>query len=214
MDQGKIIKHYDKIDSQVRKKKARISYPTAKGFFIPSSLVHMNIAFSKLSKIIKKSRPFLDAGCGDARVMALASMFGYAAYGIEYEKDIAENAKKNLKKLNLFGMVEKGDFLDDKTYLKLGAKFEDFGTIFNFANSCIDLAEKIAKESKPGVIFLFYDTSKRPTEFKGLDLIKSLILKDEDKIKNYNPKSEEKDLPLLINYLHIYTKKRSLLKFF
>ena len=209
-----LSKHYAEIDELRRKKHGMITRGTEKGLFVPTPLVHMTDAFSALLKdrIISKNSLFLDAGCGDGRIVALAGMFGLKPYGIEYDDEFFSIASDSLKSMKENGMLKeyglaKGDFLLESSYRKLGKKFREFNIVFNFINMCNELAEKIHIEYEKGTVFLIYDTSSVGVKFENVSYLKTITLRDEDAIRRYNNKEKFTDLPMMIDYLHIYVKK-------
>ena len=97
---------------------------TDTGIFIPSSLDIIRQAFIHLlsKDIIDLDKPFLDAGCGDGRIVALASSMGIASWGIESDEELTALAKHNLINLRALGvikettaMIHRGNFCDNKT---------------------------------------------------------------------------------------------------
>lgn len=155
-----------------------------RGSFVPSSLVCVDSALSELIKegIIDKSGLFLDAGCGDGRIISLAAgVHNIPSVGVEYDLELSDMAKKNIedlqKLLDFNGTqvkVIKGDFTKDSTYTDEGIKFEDIKTIFNYINNTSDIAKKIVDQSPKGTVFLLFDPRTVAEQILGLSLEKSL----------------------------------------
>ena len=64
------------------------------GTYYPASIEHLESIFQRLTKerVINCNVTFLDAGSGDGRVVALASLLGFESYGIELNKLIYESS--------------------------------------------------------------------------------------------------------------------------
>ena len=65
---------------------------TAVGQFVPSPLSHIKTAFDYLiaTNSIDTSGPFLDAGSGDGRIVAISSLaYGINSVGVEYDQELA-----------------------------------------------------------------------------------------------------------------------------
>ena len=158
---------------------------TDTGIFIPSSLDIIRQAFIHLlsKDIIDLDKPFLDAGCGDGRIVALASSMGIASWGIESDEELTALAKHNLINLRALGvikettaMIHRGNFCDNKTYQDMNIEFTDFGTIYNYDNNHENLAKKIAKDAKPKTIYLLYSGDEVKEDFSGLIFLHQLAL--------------------------------------
>jgi len=182
---------------------------TETGVFIPSSINIVRQALITLvdRNIIDPTMPFLDAGCGDGRIVALASSMGIPAWGIESDEELVAMAKQNL--INLYSLevikntpafVLQGDFCNNETYQNLGTSFSGFGTIYNYDNNYDLLAQKIAGEASPHAIYILYSGDESTDIFSGLVLIEELILCDESK----RPSGE---LKLTQAYVRVYRVK-------
>lgn len=99
---------------------------------------------------------FLDAGCGDSRSLAVASLFGFDAYGIDLDENLiktSEKASNDLygnKIIPLKFKVVKGSFNHDRPYKKLGISMNDLDYILHSINSMslFDYMDKFSKEAK------------------------------------------------------------------
>ena len=187
-----LLDYFELRDSKIIAKRGQVSYETSTGFYIPSSLVHLWQAFREL----KLKGKFLDAGSGDGRVVALASMLGLDAYGIESEPELVKesiiinNDLKNKQIINNF-TIKQNDFENED--------LSQFDIIYNFVNSVEKIETAINKTARKGILFLLYDTANIPTKFERLKLQKTITMRDKRKqIGN--------DLPRTIDYLHIYKK--------
>ena len=182
---------------------------TETGVFIPSSINIVRQALITLvdRNLIDPTMPFLDAGCGDGRIVALASSMGIPAWGVESDEELVAMAKQNL--INLYSLevikntpafVLQGDFCNNATYQNLGTSFSHFGTIYNYDNNYDLLAQKIAGEASPHAIYILYSGDETTDSFSGLDLIEELILCDESE----RPSG---DLKLTQAYVRVYRVK-------
>jgi hypothetical protein len=146
------------------------------GIFLTSPMQHLLQAFEIFlkKKYIQKNDIFLDAGSGDGRVVITSTKFGIESYGIEHDKKLVYksqcNFNKYISKKSPFKIIE-GDFLDNKTYSKLGKKFTDFTIIYNYANNYKQLAQKIEEESPKNTKFILCTGSKNMPIYKNLTLI-------------------------------------------
>lgn len=169
----RLRRHFDQIDRE-----SGVYSITAVGEFIPSSLRLVDAAVRKFFRLglLHPHALFLDAGCGDARIVALMALIhGLPAVGIEYDEDLCRRAREQLRRLPTSGattpvhmQVVAGDFTRDATYLAAGHRFEDFKTIFNYINNHHDIAEKISRQSPSGTRFLLYYPSPHPEPLDGL----------------------------------------------
>jgi len=161
---------------------------TEVGQFVPSPLLHLRAAFSHMLSLgeIDESSRFLDAGCGDGRVLALISgMHPIKSLGVEYDLEMANRSSRNLDRLTGLGAdlasaeVIHGDFMDDETYSKHGVRFQEFDVVFNYINNQRDIAAKVFNESPSGTAFWLLGAFPVPG-FQGLVLERNLELIQED----------------------------------
>ncbi len=157
---------------------------TAVGQFVPSPLRHIHAAIEHLLRAgaIDAAGPLLDAGCGDARFVALTALVHHIpTVGIEYDEELVERSKRHLGALERLGLhgapmtIVPGDFNDDASYLKAGMRFEDFTIVYNYINNERHVAEKVARQSRPGTKFLLLGAFPLPT-YGGLTLEHNLEL--------------------------------------
>lgn len=182
---------------------------TNSGVFIPSSLNIIHQAFIHLigTGVIDKDEPFLDAGCGDGRIVALASSMGISAWGIESDEELAALAKHNLINLASLGvikesaaMIYQGNFCNRKAYCVMDIKFSDFGTIYNYDNNADLLANKIVEEAKPKTVYLLYSGDEIKEVFRGL-----VFLGELDLISNSRNNDSPQEVPQ--GFVRVYTKE-------
>ena len=182
---------------------------TDSGVFIPSSLNIIHQAFIHLigTGVIVKAKPFLDAGCGEGRIVALASSMGISAWGIESDEELAALAKHNLINLASLGVIKKsdaliyqGNFCNRKAYRVMDIKFSDFGTIYNYDNNADLLASKIVEEAKPETVYLLYSGDEIKEDFRGL-----VFLGELDLISNSRNNDSPQGFPQ--GFVRIYTKE-------
>ena len=184
---SELLDTYYKFISEKLVEKFPMGYlkETDTGVFIPSSLNIIRKAFTYLiaKGVIDQNKPLLDAGCGDGRIVALASSMGISAWGIESDEELTALAKHNLINLRAMrvigesqAIIHHGDFCDSKTYKKLDMEFSDFGTVYNYYNNAGSLANKIVREAKPRTIFILYSGDEVKEKFCGLILLHELNL--------------------------------------
>ncbi len=202
----KIIDYYNKYYTNSDK--------TVKGQFVPSNLVHIDIGLKMAISggYIDISGYFMDAGCGDGRIVALSSgKYSLNSIGVEYESDLSKKAENHidyLKKNNILDSIPvkiiQGDFTEDQTYEHAGIDFKEIKTFFNYINNQKQIAEKIAEKSPKGTTFLLYTYSGHPESFPGLQDVKSFMLYDS--CPNIKGLPEEWPGNDKIAMLHIYKK--------
>ena len=146
------------------------------GQFIPSDIEDVNAIFALLEErgLDWKGKKFLDAGCGDARVCALASVYDAEVTGIEgcalvHKKAISRLMEIRQRGIEIYPEIILGNFLHDDTYQ---TPFSEFDVVYNFINSEEQLAEKFAEEAKDDAIFILYGGSGR--SFDGLVTIETV----------------------------------------
>lgn len=161
-------------------------YSVEKGTYVTGSIKHVYEALKELKeKSLLNGKTFIDAGSGDGRVCAIASLMELESYGIEYNEDVAQASLENIQELKNRGIftngskiptIVQGDFLEESTYQKLGIEFNKINIIFNYVTYHENLAEKIVNESPQGTIFILH--SPCPTSFspKGMELVKEIPL--------------------------------------
>jgi hypothetical protein len=201
----KIRDYYENVDDELRKN-SRISHFTDFGIFAPSNTENVRNALDSLfaEKVLNEKQIFCDAGCGDARIIALTEgVYNMPSFGIEGDKRKFQDASYYLNRLKnqniLNGNTPKiiqGDFTKETSYNQLGIKFTDIEVFYNYYDNFTFIAEKIAKESKKGTKFLLYHFSNQTEDLTGLSFQEQLILNSP---KNKNGYSERA-------YLQVYRK--------
>jgi hypothetical protein len=171
--------------------------------FFPCYLDALDPGISKLvsDRTIDTSCWLCDAGAGDYRVVALTTgKYKIPTIGIEYNPILVEVGKDCISKLKQKSIIEKipiiiaqGDFTKDDVYNKYGIPFEDIKTFFNFKTNQEGIANKIARQSPTGTVFLFYTTVKEAQKFNGLNFERTLNL-------------PYPQFPDTYTYLHVYQK--------
>lgn len=154
-------------------------------------------------EVIDLSKPFLDAGSGDGRIVILtAEIYGIASVGVDFSYESWSKAKKNIKTLRKQGILNepnlkiiKGNFELDEPYKRNRINFEDFGTIYNFETNSWRIVRKIVNQSPSGTIFLLYNFNNDPRVKNHPGNISSLVLKESIELDNRSG-----------GYLHVYRK--------
>ena len=160
----KLKQYFERQDLQMYLN-GELGKSTELGVYLPASLDFTFAAFSLLLKrgMIDTSKPFLDAGSGDGRIIALAASLGIPSMGIEYDGELAELSRENISNLRALSALNgvpvtilQGNFMHPETYRRAGLKFGDIGAVFNYASGHVNLASKVAYESKTGTRFILY----------------------------------------------------------
>ena len=195
---------------------------TTVGEFVPSPLRHLHAALNYLRRAgaIDTSSLFLDAGCGDARVVALTALVhNIPSVGVEYDEELVERSEHHLRGLKRLGLqgtpviIVHGDFRDDDTYLRAGRRFEDFATVFNYVNNERAVAEKVAQQSPLGAKLLLFGAFPLQ-EYGGLLLEHNLELAAETGLSNAilarsHPLTQDAHIDPDATYLQVYRKEPS-----
>lgn len=190
-------------------RKARIRIPpkpyqrrTAVGDFLISDLDRIFAGFQHLREqgTIDPTKPFLDAGSGDGRILALASLFGMKCFGIEYDARLAAQTKGHLANLREQGVLDEdrmpvvvqGDFGKTETYKALGKGLSAFGFVYHYVSNEKLIAKMISRYAKPGMYFLLYTGSSAQRTFDTLQHKKKIRF--------------TKGTPETTMFLHVYVK--------
>ena len=185
-----ILKYFQAID-EANAKIGKYSRTSQAGVFVPSRLIDLSIGIEILINegLIEQKLIFCDAGCGDGRVVALASgIYSIPSIGLEGDSQLFEIAKANidyLKKLgilngNLASIVQ-GDFNEDSTYRKEGLRFDDIATFFNFVDNHRNLIQKIRQQSSKGTRLVIECPWEKPQVLDGFSLRRAV------RISNISP---------------------------
>jgi hypothetical protein len=175
--------HFDQLDLAEHDSGGPYKH-TAVGQFLPSPLLHVQVAFIYLieASVIDASGLLLDAGSGDGRIVALTALVhAIPTVGVEYDAELVGHSRQHLKTLKQLGLrgasdsILQGDFTDDDTYAQAGMRFEDFATVFNYINNEGDIALKVAQQSPPGTKLIILGAFPLP-EYRGLSLEHNLHL--------------------------------------
>ena len=116
-------------------------------------------------------------------IVALASILGLEAYGLELSNDMNEIAINHMVKLKEDGIlttlpkVKQGDFLKATSYEKLNCQVTNIDIFFNYYTNTEHLANMVTKHAKKGSIMVSVSLSKRPVPCE-LELLISTPLRD------------------------------------
>jgi len=96
-----IIAYFDGHDKAAEHYPGKILRVTAFGAYAPTPLKPLEECTRQLisERSIPESGMIVDAGCGDGRIVALMSNIGYDAYGLEGDRVLAQQGKKNIEAL-------------------------------------------------------------------------------------------------------------------
>ena len=209
---------YDRLDAA----ESHLGGPykrTEVGQFLPSPLRHLNAAIGYLIETgaFDPSLPFLDAGAGDGRVVALTSLvYGISSVGVEYDEALVDFSRRNIQSLKDSGLsgasdlIIPGDFTADETYLRAGLGFENFATVFNYINNERDIAEKVAASSPPGTKLLVLGAFP-VAGYSGLTLERNVMLATgrdpaAGVLLNEIPVSDDAYIELNATYIQVYRR--------
>jgi|GEM_PF-1398091 hypothetical protein len=196
---------------------------TELGQFVPSPIMHIKAALDYLldRNLIDPFAPLLDAGSGDGRIIAIASLYyGITAIGVEYDAELFESSRNHINHLSTLcqstasGTIIQGDFTDDLTYKMNGLTFQMFSTVFNYINNESSIAYKISQDSPPHTKFVLLGAFPIE-EYNSLNLRQNLELireKDEDDriLVVDRALSAETWIEPFGTYLQVYENSRSL----
>lgn len=142
------IKAY--FDAQDKEKHATGQLPmrsTAVGFWGVSHLDDVQEFFERTN--FPPNTRFLDIGCGDGRVVAVASLH-VQAQGVEYDQELASIGQQALKTLTLPGVITCQDALE--------IDFSTYDVLYMYADRNFSyLKEKLLRELT-GTLYLYHDT--------------------------------------------------------
>ena|GEM_PF-1085898 len=95
----RIKEHFDGLDRDGLRHGKLPMHTTGFGFW---GTTNMNDAYTFFSRIrLERFKGFVDLGCGDGRIVMIASLFTDAV-GIEGDKDLVEKGKKAMEELGLW----------------------------------------------------------------------------------------------------------------
>ena len=104
----RLKRYFEDVDQRVSEDYLRRT-GIEEGLFIPSPLMSINhiLLFLIERGIINVSKPFLDAGCGDGRIVALAALYG-PSIGVEYDEGIYRIAEEHIRNLESSSVLSPG----------------------------------------------------------------------------------------------------------
>lgn len=213
--------YYRAIVSDAENDSGKYSRSTDVGDFVPCSLTNVYQGLAQLLEegLIDPTKPFFDAGSGDARVVALARLLGFPAYGMEYDALLKQEGDCHMESLERMALLNgvpwnilKGDFTKRDAYDILGVPFEEIGTFFNYVNNDDQLADCIAQWSPVGTKFIFYWGEENHPDYLGLTHVKKLELKDTSKAAildwvQLGGWSEPEPVRRSVGWMHLYEKQ-------
>lgn len=131
---------------------------TQKGFWGSTNLFVLYTFFSRAG--LARRRRFCDLGCGDGRVVLVASLFTRAE-GVEWDAALCGEAREAAKSLGMDVRIVRGDF----TRVSL----KGFDVFYSFPDNEFSEAfeEKLCRECPGGVLFV-HDVLYRPKLLRRL----------------------------------------------
>src|SRR3989338_7092211 len=137
--------------------------------FRPTNLYHFkDFMFAPIKKkSLDPALPFFDAGFGDGRVLAAASLVFGRVLGLEADEGLAEQGLAHLDRLAGLGLIDRGkiravagDFLCPDDYeRKLKAETHSIRQFYNYYDNAADLLDFLVRHGHPRAKLLLY-TSK------------------------------------------------------
>ena len=168
----------------------KVGYEGSQGYRKSSDLKKLEACIWALvsqNLINANSTIFADLGCADGRVNLLMSYFVKKSIGIEIDHDIL--AEYTPRKINLCHTLQKKNLFlpPDNTYLfggnslepstyehishEIGVSFSDIHFFYTYITLHDLFAEKIARETKTGTLYLVYGFHKVLPQYKGLNVL-------------------------------------------
>jgi SAM-dependent methyltransferase len=140
----RIKQQYTEFEQRLKQAGKPLVHRTAKGIYATTNMVNIFGFFKEIN--LQNYDHFLDLGCGDGRVVLIASLFTRAT-GIEYTEELIEIANTIKQNLNL-----KADFIREDY---LHSDLTKYDIIFiNPDHDFKELDEKLHEELK-GPLFVY-----------------------------------------------------------
>lgn len=130
---------------------------------------------------------FADLGCADGRVNFLVSYFVKKSIGIELDPEIlGEYAPRKKELVSRMAAADlalppdnislfAGSSLDEETYQRIyeadGVRFQDIDLFYTYITLHDLFGEKIAREARPGALYLVYGFSRVLPRYGGLEIL-------------------------------------------
>ncbi len=148
-----LLRHYDPYFAELGRPRH-----TSIGTYHPTDLRVVKILFDQLERegFFEPFDVFLDAGGGDARVAALASLYSTTSYSVEGDVRIHEHAVKRVQNARAQGILpgesslrlRNADFLDMRIYGRIvDHEFDEITIFFNGGDNEEGLARMLARSS-------------------------------------------------------------------
>lgn len=152
-----LVRYFDQFYQEEHRPKR-----TSIGYYRPTNLHDVRTLFDKLDEegFLQQLDIFADAGGGDGRIAALASLYEARAYSIEGDKALHTLATRRIGELAAQGILEplennngpwlvEGDFLDPQTYIQqLHVTPRAIDVFFNAGDNEQGLSRFIKKHGK------------------------------------------------------------------
>lgn len=120
---------------------------TDKGFWGVSNLDDVREFFEK--KKFSKDTKFIDLGCGDGRVVLVASLYVNAT-GIEYDQELIQAARQAADELGIDVDFIQGDFKD--------IDFSEYDVLYSYADQNWNTFKQQLQEQLTGELYCYHDT--------------------------------------------------------
>jgi hypothetical protein len=105
---------------------------TDDGIFLATPLEVASEALGAVREGLGPRPRLLDAGMGDGRIVALAHLLGFDAFGLETDATLFESAGASLCELEVPAKIGSGSFLDPASYGALGALPHELDVVMNY----------------------------------------------------------------------------------
>jgi tRNA1(Val) A37 N6-methylase TrmN6 len=152
----KIKELYQKFDKELRQNFRFVVRDTEKGIWGTSNL---DAVFQLFKQIQLKDKKFIDIGCGDGRIVLVASLFTDAT-GIEIDKDLINKGNEIKQQLNLKANLIQDDFFKHD--------FSNYDILFSNPDTgwYNGLEDKLLNEMKPTATLYVYNNTFLPRILK------------------------------------------------
>ena len=128
---------FERVAEVFERAEARAASPgplriTDDGIFLATPLEVATEALEALRDGLGPRPRLLDAGMGDGRVVALAQLLGFDAFGLETDAALFASASASLRELEVSSKIGTGSFLEPASYGALGVGPHELDVVMNY----------------------------------------------------------------------------------
>lgn len=151
---------YKELDNELLQKGRPAVHETAYGLWGTTNMNDCWLLFTRIK--LARFTAFCDLGCGDGRVVAIASLFTNAT-GIEGEEALVEKGTATFSELDITAELKRKDYYDED--------FSRYDLLFMFPDNRYDerMMVKLQKEFK-GWLLVYNDIHRPPGITRGKTL--------------------------------------------